>query len=126
MPDFSLAILYVEDPTASARFYADLLDAKPLQGSPDFAMFNLPSGVGIGLRAHSNVEPAVEKPGVGSELAFAVDDVEAAHADWKKRGLVIAQPPTQAPFGLSFVALDPDGHRLRVFSPATRVAPPKT
>ena len=89
-------------------------------------MVNLPSGVGLGLWAHSNLKPSVEKPGVGSELVFAVDDVEAAYVDWKKRGLGIAQPPTQANFGLSFVALDPDGHRLRVFSPATRVAPPNT
>ncbi len=33
--------------------------------------------------------------------------------------LPIAQPPTAMDFGLTFVALDPDGHRLRVFAPAT-------
>jgi hypothetical protein len=33
-----------------------------------------------------------------------------------KRGLPIAQAPTAMDFGPTFVALDPDGHRLRVFA----------
>jgi hypothetical protein len=36
-------------------------------------------------------------------------------ADWQLRGVSIAQPPTEMDFGLTFVALDPDQHRLRVF-----------
>lgn len=39
------------------------------------------------------------------------------HDDWKKRGLIIIQPPTVMDFGSNFVAVDPDGHRLRVFAP---------
>jgi hypothetical protein len=31
--------------------------------------------------------------------------------------LKIAQAPTAMDFGMTFVALDPDGHRLRVFAP---------
>jgi predicted enzyme related to lactoylglutathione lyase len=30
----------------------------------------------------------------------------------------VAQPPTRMDFGFTFLALDPDGHRLRVFAPA--------
>jgi predicted enzyme related to lactoylglutathione lyase len=44
--------------------------------------------------------------------------VEALHADWQGLGVPIAQPPATLDFGRSFVALDPDGHRLRVFKPA--------
>jgi hypothetical protein len=54
------------------------------------------------------------------EIAFTVADANAvddAHADWSRRGLKIAQAPTQMDFGRTFVALDPDGHRLRVFAP---------
>ena len=36
--------------------------------------------------------------------------------DWAKRGLEIIQRPTEMEFGLTFVALDPDGHRLRVYA----------
>ena len=52
-------------------------------------------------------------------VAFTVADataVKATHADWVKRGLTIAQAPTQMDFGHTFVALDPDGHRLRVLA----------
>ena len=56
-------------------------------------------------------------------MAFTVDDadaVRARHAEWTGRGLTIAQPPTELDFGHTFVALDPDGHRLRVFAPSAR------
>ena len=43
--------------------------------------------------------------------------VDATHADWKERGLPILQSPTEMDFGRTFVAGDPDGHRLRVFFP---------
>ena len=33
-------------------------------------------------------------------------------------GVKILQPPTDMDFGRTFVALDPDGHRLRVFAAA--------
>ena len=35
----------------------------------------------------------------------------------KASGLPIVQKPTAMDFGHTFVALDPDGHRLRVFAP---------
>jgi predicted enzyme related to lactoylglutathione lyase len=39
-------------------------------------------------------------------------------ARWQSFGARIAQPPTRMDFGFTGVALDPDGHRLRVFVPA--------
>jgi predicted lactoylglutathione lyase len=57
--------------------------------------------------------------GGSSELAFAVPDrsvVNDLHADWAGRGLAIAQRPTVMDFGYTFVALDRDGHRLRVLA----------
>ncbi len=84
-------------------------------------MFALASGVMLGLWSRRTVLPAATAPVGSGELAFALDDadaVHAVHADWSKRGLKIAQPPTDMDFGHTFVALDPDGHRLRVFVPA--------
>jgi predicted enzyme related to lactoylglutathione lyase len=63
--------------------------------------------------SHSR-KPGRHKPGAVPDATA----VEATHADWSKRGLTIAQPPTRMDFGHTFVALDPDGHRLRVFAPA--------
>jgi predicted enzyme related to lactoylglutathione lyase len=121
MPNPNFVILYVDNPTVSARFYADLLGRAPVESSPTFAMFALDSGVMLGLWSRRTVEPqATASPGA-SEIAFTVGDVDAVHAvyaDWSGRGLTIAQAPTELDFGHSFVALDPDGHRLRVFAPA--------
>jgi predicted enzyme related to lactoylglutathione lyase len=82
-------------------------------------MFALDSGVVLGLWSRQGVAPAAGAPG-GSEIAFAAPDaqaVDARHGEWKRRGLAIAQEPTDMDFGRTFVALDPDGHRLRVFAP---------
>ena len=117
-PNFSLVILYVDNPMASAAFYEDLLGLAPVEVAPTFAMFRLPSGIGIGFWSRHTVEPAATAAGGGGELAFTADDVDAVHADWAAKGLPVAQPPTELDFGRTFVALDPDGHRLRVFAPA--------
>jgi predicted enzyme related to lactoylglutathione lyase len=117
MPNFSFVLLYVENPPASAGFYADLL-GRPL---PTFAMLPLTEGVMLGLWSRKTVEPAASAQAGASEVAFTVETaaaVEATFADWKKRGLNILQEPVQMDFGTTFVATDPDGHRLRVFVPA--------
>ncbi len=118
MPDLGLVILYVDSPPASVAFYAALLDRQPVEASPTFAMFALPSGIALGLWSRHTVQPAALTTGGGTELAFTVSDVDTVHADWAARGLTIVQPPTELDFGRSFVALDPDGHRLRVLTPA--------
>lgn len=113
-------ILYVDQPLASADFYRDLLGCQPVEASPTFALFALDSGLTLGLWSKHTVQPAALVTGGGAELAFAVADapqVQAMFADWSERGLGIAQALTQMDFGLTFVALDPDGHRLRVFAP---------
>lgn len=120
MSDPNFVILYVNDPPASAAFYADLLGHPAIETSPTFAMFALASGVMLGLWSRHTVEPAAKALGGGAELAFALDNndaVRATHADWSRRGLKFEQVPTTLDFGYTFVALDPDGHRLRVFAP---------
>ncbi|AOO82464.1 VOC family protein [Bosea vaviloviae] len=121
MLDANFIILYVDSPLASARFYADLLGREPLDSSATFAMFALPSGIMLGLWSRHTVEPAAGAAGGGAEIAMTATDaaaVDAAHVDWAARGLAILQAPTDLDFGRTFVALDPDGHRLRVFAPA--------
>lgn len=120
MPAPNFLILYVDNPAASAAFYAGLLERPAVEASPTFALFALESGVMLGLWARHTVAPAPAAAGGGAELAFALDGaaaVDSLHRRWEARGLVIAQPPTRMDFGHTFVALDPDGHRLRVFAP---------
>lgn len=120
MADPNFILLYVKSPAASAAFYAGLLGKPPVEASATFAMFALESGVMLGLWAAHTVQPPATAPG-GGEIAFSVSDagaVRALHEAWQARGLPVVQPLTDMDFGHTFVALDPDGHRLRVFAPA--------
>lgn len=118
-PNFIL--LYVDSPERSAAFYARLLGKQPVEASPTFAMFALASGVMLGLWARHTVEPAAASSATArGELAFAVGDdatVNLRRDDWAAQGLPIIQEPTRMDFAYTFVAQDPDGHRLRVFAP---------
>jgi predicted enzyme related to lactoylglutathione lyase len=117
-PNFML--LYVDSPQASARFYGGLLEREPFESSPTFAAFALESGLTLGLWSRHLVKPKQAAGPGGAEIVFPVENVGAVGAmytDWKARGIVIAQEPTEMDFGTTFVGLDPDGHRLRVFAP---------
>jgi len=118
MTTFGLITLYVDDPTASASFYSYLTGRAPVETTPSFAMLPLSDGVMLGLWSKDTVAPAATPPG-GGEVAFRVADtaaLQATYEDWQERGIRIAQKPTAMEFGHSFVALDRDGHRLRVFA----------
>lgn len=121
MPNPNFMLFFVESPAASATFYGMLFGLEPVEISPTFALFALSSGLMLGLWSKHSAEPRPGAGAGGTELGLTVedyDDVDAAHADWKGRGIAILQPPIDMDFGRTFVALDPDGHRLRVFAPA--------
>jgi catechol 2,3-dioxygenase-like lactoylglutathione lyase family enzyme len=120
MNDPHLVILYVDDPLASADFYGALLGREPVEKSPTFVMFVLASGLMLGFWSRHTAVPAATAMGGSGELCIKVDDagaVDATHADWHRRGLTILQQPTDLDFGRTFVASDPDDHRLRVYAP---------
>jgi predicted enzyme related to lactoylglutathione lyase len=121
MSDISFILLYVENPGQSESFYAELLGRPAIESSAAFVMFAMPNGLMLGLWRRADVEPAANAPPGASEIAFTCDSaaaVEATHKAWRERGSKIAQAPTAMDFGHTFVALDPDGHRLRVFAPS--------
>jgi hypothetical protein len=121
MSDPSFVLLYVDNPVTSAEFYGSLLGKKPVEASPGFAMFVLEGGLKLGLWLRQDVEPKATAASGSGELCIELKDdrsVDGAFTDWKSRGLKIAQTPTQMDFGYTFVALDPDGHRLRVYAAA--------
>lgn len=111
-------LLYVDDPVASAAYYADLLGQQPMDVSPTFSLFALASGLMLGLWSRHTVEPKALASGGGAELCIRVDDrsvLNDMYADWSARGVTIAQRPVAMDFGYTFMAIDRDGHRLRVF-----------
>lgn len=114
----SAVILYVANPHTSSAFYQDVLGIKPEEASPTFHSFRLSNGMGLGLKARHAVESPTENTGSG-ELAFIVENnqqVDDLFAQWQAKEITIPVPPTGLPYGYTFLALDPDGNRLRVVS----------
>jgi len=121
MADFNLVVLYVNDAQASSAFYQTLLECPVAQSSPKFVVLPLRNGAMLGLWQRDAVVPPSAAQAASSEISWAVANAEAVRATfdtWTTRGVRIAQPPTAMPFGDTFVALDPDGHRLRVLATA--------
>ncbi|QOZ47215.1 drug:proton antiporter [Bradyrhizobium sp. CCBAU 53340] len=121
MADFNLVVLYVDDAQASSTFYQTLLGCPVAQSSPKFVVLPLGHGTMLGLWQRDAVAPPSASEGGSSEISWAAANEEAVRATydtWLTRGVRIAQPPTAMPFGHTFVALDPDGHRLRVLATA--------
>ncbi|TFZ01818.1 VOC family protein [Ramlibacter humi] len=121
MPPTHFILLHVQDPLASARFYARLLGREPVESAPTFAMLEFAPGVMLGLWKRDGVQPAVRGTPGAAELSWVLRDetqLRDWHARWSADGVAIAQPVTKMDFGTCFTALDPDGHRLRPFVPA--------
>lgn len=116
VPPFT--ILYVANPALSTLFYRELFGRPPVEESPTFAMFVFESGAKLALWSSATVAPAVTQSAGAMELAFPMPDeasVDAGLAEWQARGLTITQPPSRMEFGYTGMALDPDGHRLRLY-----------
>ena len=121
MPELTFVLLYVRDPAASAEFYSRLLKRQAaLDTLPTFASLPIYDGAKLGLWSETAVKPPARAVGGGSEIMFKVADERdmlAMYSDCTERGVPIAQAATEMNFGLTFVALDPDGHRLRIYAP---------
>ena len=104
-------ILYVEDVNTSTAFYRRALGEEPVETFEGFAVFALTEDV-----THGIDPAAVGAPGsVELSMSHATrDDVDRLHRSWSELGFPMALEPTELAFGYTFVATDPDGHRLRV------------
>jgi predicted enzyme related to lactoylglutathione lyase len=59
----------------------------------------------------------VESPVVPNQCAmwFQVEDVDAAHADWSRRGITFAHGPSKSYWGYGAELSDPDGYLIRLW-----------
>lgn len=113
----NLMLLYVADPLNSLPFYQNLFGQPPVTAFPTYVAFTFDNGLHLGLWSTSARDFHSAGSGHRSELAIMVDDdaeVDQLYAAWLALGVTIEQPLMNAVFGRTFVALDPDGHRLRV------------
>lgn len=113
----NLIILYVDDPIISSKFYEKLFHTEPDVVLPTWAAFSFKNGLNLGLWSTTANDFVSCGKGNRTELSFMVEGIQAVDAlyqQWSESGVHIEQEPKHAVFGKTFVALDPDGHRIRV------------
>ncbi len=116
----NLLLFYVKNPLESAVFYEKIFAQKPLASFPTYVAFSFPNGFTFSLWSLAAKDFVSDGTGHRAELAFMVSseqEVRELRNAWEKIGVPIEQELREAVFGWTFVALDPDGHRIRVCIP---------
>jgi predicted enzyme related to lactoylglutathione lyase len=114
-PNLGFILLFVHNPVESAHFYKNLFNVEPIELSPTFALFSLSNGVQLGLWSRYTAEPLVTASAGAAEICFSTDNVDEMYEAWGNKGITMIQKPTDLDFGRTFVAIDPDGHRIRIY-----------
>ncbi len=111
-----VVMLGVTDLPRSVAFYRDTLGLQVQGEVPgEFAFFN-----GGGVMLALSVPHSKNRPNVlgATEIVFAVDNVSAAYAALRARGVTFKSEPRVIDgtnWGANFT--DPDGHWLSIFGP---------
>lgn len=113
--NLNFILFFVENPLDSIAFYKKLFGIQPVEASATFGAFAFPNGMMLGLWSPKTAEPPASVLSGGCEIGLSEKNVDALYDAWVKLGVPMAQPPTDMDFGRTFVALDPDGHRIRVY-----------
>ena len=118
--------LHVQDVERSCRFYADVLQLKPLP-RPAFsfpgAWFQL--GADQELHLIGDRERPVVSGSRGNHYALMVDDIDAWEGHLRERGVEYAPRRTRPDGAYQVFFQDPDGHTIELCTPpAARQAGP--
>ena len=113
--------LFVEDVARSVDFYTQIMGFKVVRASDTYHSLNR-DGVTIGIGAAHHLsedhyfrpEVTTQRKGLGVEIVFEVDDVEAFYQEIQASGYPIAEDLMRRKHGLTdFRLVDPDGYYLR-------------
>lgn len=112
-----VSIVYVNDAPAAARFYGELLGLRPSFETPGYITFALGPGADLAVWSGQSEDLSLNVPRT-SEVCLVCsdgpDEINAIFTRWKSQGVTILREPHDAGFGLTFLAADPDGNRIRV------------
>ena len=104
-----------KDPSRSIAFYRDVLGMTPTEVEDRGAEFELGDGTTFGVWQPDDVEGSVP----GATVMFAVADIAAAVAEFRKRGAQISDPSETGVCFMAFGA-DPDGNPFIVHQRKTK------
>lgn len=103
-----LSYVLVKDPQKSIAFYRDVMGLTPtdIDENGRGAEFTLADGQTFGVWSTDDGK-------TGAGVFFAVDDIHAAIADLRARGLQVS-PPDETPVCFMAFAADPDGNGFAI------------
>ncbi len=112
-------VLYVKNIQISQEFYEKILSCKAQALSPTFVSFKLPDGPLLELKQLAHCNPSSSITGGGTEISILIKNRDTLHClfqDWSHKGTQFLLEPIEQIYGITFVAIDPDNHRIRVFA----------
>lgn len=110
-------IVYVSDIEASVSFYTSILNLEVSFTSPRYVTMDLSPGVSLALwTGASNAlhETSTRTSEVCINLKGSDAEILTQYQAWVEQGVVILEEPHRDVFGMTFVASDLDGNRIRV------------
>lgn len=109
-PDF--IGIQAEDLEAARKFYGEVVGLKVAPVSPPGAVVFDTAPIPFAVRKPVVDLGDVDKLGWGVALWFGCDDADALHGHLVERGVSIAFPPKDGPFGRYFAFQDPFGYTI--------------
>lgn len=127
-PRLGYCVRFTDDLDAAVRFYAEALRQRLVKRTDHWAQFDV-GEVTFGLYERSAMAAALEVPAEslgsppgGFEMAFEVDDCDAAYRAALRAGARGFREPADRPWGeRTGYVLDPDGALVELYTPVRRV-----
>ena len=107
--------LVTDDLGSTRDFYAGFLGFDVAMDEPGFTMFASPSNRTAQITVADRAQPGIDRGISETHISVEVEDVDALYAEAVSRGLEIAYPLTDEPWGIRrFFVRDPDGRVINV------------
>jgi predicted enzyme related to lactoylglutathione lyase len=109
--EVAFVAIAVTDPERARKFYQEILELKPATIAMGGAWVEYELGATtIGVGCHPDWKPSRD----GTTIAFEVDDIDAAIAKLKRRGVTFDMEKIETPVCWMAQFRDPDGNKLLV------------
>ncbi len=113
----NFVMLHVPDVEEATAFYTDKLGLGIDARQPEFVQFSQQGGGAVFAIGKAQTTPQPTETEL-YELWWYVDNADEAHRELASRGVEIAGPPADQPFGRAFSIKDPAGNTLYLLQPA--------
>ncbi len=109
LKELNFILMHVTDIEKVLPFYTEKLGLEIEDRAPGFVQFKQPMGTGAILALSQEGDSTT---GGNIELWWLVDDADATHDELAAKGVQIAEPLQDQPFGRTFAIQDTLGNKL--------------